>query len=115
MVAERIGRAAREAGLPNGVLQVLYLDHAGVADVISDPRVAFVAFTGSVEGGHAIQQAASKRFIGAALELGGKDPAYVCSDADVARTAANLVDGLFLQCGAILLRYRANLRASGRL
>ena len=99
LVAERIGRAAREAGLPDGVLQVLYLDHAGVAEVISDPRVAFVAFTGSVEGGHAIQQAASKRFIGAALELGGKDPAYVCSDADVARTAANLVEGSFYNAG----------------
>jgi acyl-CoA reductase-like NAD-dependent aldehyde dehydrogenase len=99
LVAERIGRAAREAGLPDGVVQVLYLDHRGVADVISDSRVAFVAFTGSVEGGRAIQQAASKRFIGAALELGGKDPAYVCSDADVARSAANLVEGSFYNAG----------------
>ena len=99
LVAERIGRAAREAGLPEGVLQVLYLDHGGVADVIGDPRIAFVAFTGSVEGGHAIQQAASKRFIGAALELGGKDPAYVCGDADVAGTAANLVEGSFYNAG----------------
>jgi len=99
LVAERIGRAAKEAGLPDGVLQVLYLDHNGVADVIGDPRIAFVAFTGSVEGGHAIQQAASKRFIGAALELGGKDPAYVCSDADIVRTAANLVEGSFYNAG----------------
>ncbi len=99
LVAKRISRAAKEAGLPDGVLQVLYLNHQGVADVIGDPRVAFVAFTGSVEGGHAIQQAASKRFIGAALELGGKDPAYVCSDADVGRSAANLVDGSFYNAG----------------
>jgi acyl-CoA reductase-like NAD-dependent aldehyde dehydrogenase len=99
LVAQRIGWAAKEAGLPDGVLQVLYLNHDGVADVIGDSRVAFVAFTGSVEGGHAIQQAASKRFIGAALELGGKDPAYVCSDADVARSAANLVDGAFYNAG----------------
>ena len=99
LVAQRIGRAAKEAGLPEGVLQVLYLDHEGVADVIGDPRVAFVAFTGSVEGGHAIQRAASKRFIGATLELGGKDPAYVCSDADIERSAANLVDGSFYNAG----------------
>jgi len=99
LVAERVARAAKEAGLPDGVLQVLYLDHDGVADVIGDSRVAFVAFTGSVEGGHAIQRAVSKRFIGAALELGGKDPAYVCSDADVARSAANLVDGSFYNAG----------------
>ncbi|MGB5265975.1 MAG: aldehyde dehydrogenase family protein, partial [Polyangiales bacterium] len=99
LVAERIARAAKEAGLPKGVLQVLYLDHRGVADVIEDPRVAFVAFTGSVGGGHAIQTAASKRFIGAGLELGGKDPAYVCSDADLERSAANLVDGAFYNAG----------------
>lgn len=99
LVAERIARAAKEAGLPEGVLQVLYLDHRGVADVIEDPRVAFVAFTGSVGGGHAIQTAASKRFIGAGLELGGKDPAYVCSDADLERSAANLVDGAFYNAG----------------
>ena len=99
LVAERIGRAAKEAGLPEGVLQVLYLDHGGVAEVIADPRVAFVAFTGSVGGGHAIQTAASNRFIGAALELGGKDPAYVCSDADIERSAANLVDGAFYNAG----------------
>jgi acyl-CoA reductase-like NAD-dependent aldehyde dehydrogenase len=99
LVAKRIGDAAKEAGLPDGVLQVLYLDHKGVADVIADHRVAFVAFTGSVGGGHAIQDAASKRFIGAALELGGKDPAYVAKDADIARSAANLVDGSFYNAG----------------
>ena len=80
-------------------MQILYLDHDGVADVIRDERVAFVAFTGSVDGGHAIQDAASRRFIGAALELGGKDPAYVASDANIERTAANLVDGSFYNAG----------------
>ncbi len=99
LVAERIGRAAERAGLPDGVFQVLYLDHAGVADVIADRRIAFVAFTGSVEGGVAIQRAASQRFIGAALELGGKDPAYVCSDADVERSAVHLADGAFYNAG----------------
>ena len=99
LVAKRIGEAAEVAGLPTGVLEVLYLDHQGVAEVIGDRRVAFVAFTGSVGGGHAIQDAASKRFIGAALELGGKDPAYVCADADVAGSALNLVEGSFYNAG----------------
>ena len=98
-VAERIAAAAAAAELPEGVLQVLYLDHDGVADVIRDDRTAFVAFTGSVEGGHAIQHAASSRFIGAALELGGKDPAYVADDADIERSAVNLVDGSFYNAG----------------
>lgn len=99
LVAERIAHAAAEAGLPEGVLQVLHLDHQRVADLIGDPRIDFIAFTGSVEGGHAIQRAASKRFIGAALELGGKDPAYVCRDAELERTAINLVDGSFYNAG----------------
>jgi len=99
LVAERIARAAASADLPEGVVEVVYLDHAGVASVIRDSRIAFVAFTGSVEGGHAIQRAASSRFIGAALELGGKDPAYVAADADVERTAVNLVDGSFYNAG----------------
>jgi acyl-CoA reductase-like NAD-dependent aldehyde dehydrogenase len=99
LVAQRIAKAAAEAGLPAGVLQVLYLDHGGVADVIADSRTAFVAFTGSVEGGYAIQRAASRRFIGAALELGGKDPAYVARDANLERSAANLVEGSFYNAG----------------
>jgi acyl-CoA reductase-like NAD-dependent aldehyde dehydrogenase len=99
LVAERIRSAAETSGLPEGVVEVIHVDHAGVASVIRDPRIAFVAFTGSVEGGHAIQSAASSRFIGAALELGGKDPAYVAADADVARSAANLVEGSFYNAG----------------
>jgi len=99
LVAERIASAAVEAQLPEGVLQVLYLDHDRVRDMITDPRVAFVAFTGSVEGGRAIQQAAASRFIGVGLELGGKDPAYVCNDADIATTAVGLVDGAFYNAG----------------
>ena len=63
---------------------------------VADPRIEFVAFTGSVIGGRAIQQAASsgKGFKGVGLELGGKDPAYVRADADVAWTAEQLVDGM---------------------
>ncbi len=98
-VAERIAKAASSAGLPAGVLEVVHLPHDRLRTVIADPRIAFVAFTGSVEGGHAVQQAASGRFIGVGLELGGKDPAYVCDDADIARTAANLAEGAFYNAG----------------
>ena len=53
------------------------VDHDQVAEVIKDARINFVAFTGSVAGGHAVQRAANERFIATGLELGGKDPAYV--------------------------------------
>jgi acyl-CoA reductase-like NAD-dependent aldehyde dehydrogenase len=99
LVAERYAEAFRAAGLPSGVFQFLHLDHARVAKVIADARVAFVAFTGSVPGGHAVQQAAARRFIGTGLELGGKDPGYVRADADLAFAVENLVDGAYFNAG----------------
>jgi acyl-CoA reductase-like NAD-dependent aldehyde dehydrogenase len=99
LVAERYAEAFAAAGLPAGVFQVLHMDHAHTARVIADPRTAFVAFTGSVEGGHAVQRAAAERFIATGLELGGNDPAYVRPDAPLASTIENLVDGAFFNSG----------------
>jgi acyl-CoA reductase-like NAD-dependent aldehyde dehydrogenase len=99
LVAERYAEAFAAAGLPAGVFQHLHLDHAQTATVIRDPRIAFVAFTGSVEGGHAVQRAAAERFIATGLELGGKDPAYVRADADLPSAIENLVDGSFFNSG----------------
>lgn len=99
LVAERYAEAFQAAGLPAGVFQFLHLDHDQVAEVIKDPRIAFVAFTGSVAGGHAVQRAASERFIATGLELGGKDPAYVRPDANLAAAIDNLVDGAMFNSG----------------
>ncbi len=99
LVAERYAEAFRAAGLPEGVFQFLHLDHAQVARVIADERIGFVAFTGSVGGGHAVQRAAAARFIATGLELGGKDPAYVRADADLAFAVENLVDGAYFNSG----------------
>ena len=57
------------------------------------------SFTGSVEGGRAVQQAAANRFIGMDLELGGKDPAYVRADAPLEHAIENLVDGTYFNAG----------------
>jgi acyl-CoA reductase-like NAD-dependent aldehyde dehydrogenase len=99
LVAERYAEAFKAVGLPDGVFQFLHLDHAQVAKVIGDPRIAFVAFTGSVPGGQAVQRAAAARFIGTGLELGGKDPAYVRADADLPFAVENLVDGAYFNSG----------------
>ena len=85
------------------------------SQVIRDPRINFVSFTGSVATGRLVSKAASesRSFTGVSLEvsellsvnghepipdpqLGGKDPAYVREDADVGYTAAELVDGWFM-------------------
>jgi acyl-CoA reductase-like NAD-dependent aldehyde dehydrogenase len=99
LVAERYAEAFAAAGLPRDVFQFLHLDHDAAARVIRDARVAFVAFTGSVAGGQAVQRAASERFIATGLELGGKDPAYVRADADLSSTIENLVDGSYFNSG----------------
>jgi len=99
LVAERFAESFAAAGLPEGVLQVLHLNHADTERLIASDAVDFVAFTGSVEGGHAVQRAAAGRFIGTGLELGGKDPAYVRPDADLAHAVENLVDGSFFNSG----------------
>jgi acyl-CoA reductase-like NAD-dependent aldehyde dehydrogenase len=99
LCAERFEACLREAGLPDGLFRALHLSHAQTTRLIGDPRVDFVAFTGSVDGGHAVQQAAAARFIGTGLELGGCDPAYVREDADLAHAVENLVDGAFFNSG----------------
>lgn len=99
LVADRYREAFTVAGLPDGVFQTLDLTHADTEILMADPRVDFVNFTGSVKGGHAVQQAISKKFIAAGLELGGKDPAYVRHDADLSVAIETLVDGAFFNSG----------------
>lgn len=99
LCAETFAACMAEAGLPDGCFQVLHLSHDDTLRVVADPRVDFVAFTGSVAGGHAIQRAASERFIGTGLELGGCDPAYVRHDANLDHAVENLVDGAYFNSG----------------
>lgn len=99
LCAERMAEALAAAGLPDGVFQALHLRHEDSARIIESGAVDFVSFTGSVPGGHAVQQAAAGRFIGTGLELGGKDPAYVRADADLAHAIENLADGAFFNSG----------------
>ncbi len=99
LVAERMAAAAIAAGLPEGTLQYIHTSHEVTARLLQDERIAHVCFTGSVEGGRAIAAAASSRFIGVGLELGGKDPAYVRSDADLDAAVELLVDGAFFNSG----------------
>ena len=99
LCAERFAECFAAAGLPPGVFQVLHLEHADTERVIRDARVDFVAFTGSVAGGHAVQRAAAERFIGVGLELGGCDPVYVRHDADLPHAIENIVDGAYFNSG----------------
>ncbi len=77
----------------------LVLTHEETSRLISQPAIAHVSFTGSVEGGREVYQGASRRFIDAGLELGGNDPAYIAEDADLGRAAESVVDGACYNAG----------------
>ncbi|HCP56349.1 MAG TPA: aldehyde dehydrogenase [Pseudomonas sp.] len=99
LCAERMVAAFDAAGLPGGVFQYLHLSHADTEQLIKAPAVQHVAFTGSVPGGAMVEQAAAGRFISTGLELGGKDPAYVRADADLAHAVETTIDGAFFNSG----------------
>lgn len=99
LAGERFAAAARQAGLPEGIFQNLVLGHADTEKLIASGAIDHINFTGSVEGGRRIEQAAAGTFATLGLELGGKDPAYVREDADVANAVENLVDGSFFNSG----------------
>ncbi|MGS1008299.1 aldehyde dehydrogenase family protein [Achromobacter anxifer] len=99
LCAEFIERAFREAGAPKGVFQYLHANHDIVHRLIRAPEIGYVSFTGSVRGGHAVEESAAGRFIGAGLELGGNDPAYVRADAKIEHAVETLVDGAFFNSG----------------
>jgi acyl-CoA reductase-like NAD-dependent aldehyde dehydrogenase len=99
LCAIRYSEAFAAAGVPNGVFQHLFLSHNQAAKLMGDKRTDFVCFTGSVDGGLAVQKAMVGRFSGSGLELGGKDPAYVRSDADLQEAITTLADGAYFNSG----------------
>ncbi len=99
LCAERFLEAFAGAGVPAGVFQYLHLSHADTARLMGDARVASVCFTGSVSGGRAVVAATASGFATSGLELGGKDPAYVRSDANLAHAVDTLTDGAFYNAG----------------
>jgi len=99
LVGERMVRAFNEAGVPDDVLQNVFLGHETTSQLIAGGHFNFINFTGSVEGGRAIERAAAGTFAGLGLELGGKDPAYVAEDANLAAAVDTLMDGAFYNSG----------------
>lgn len=98
LCAEQLYKSAQKT-LPKDVFNYLHLNHQDGLKIVSDSRVNFVSFTGSVKAGYEVQKATHTKFIDMALELGGKDPAYVRHDADLEKSVENLVDGSFFNSG----------------
>ena len=99
LVGERLATAFHSAGIPKDVFINVFLDHKTTTGLIADRAFDYVNFTGSVEGGKAIETAASGTFAGIGLELGGKDPGYVMEDADLDAAVDTLIDGAMFNSG----------------
>ncbi|KAK3398445.1 Aldehyde/histidinol dehydrogenase [Sordaria brevicollis] len=99
-VVEQVAKAFAEAGLPDGVIQYFHSGSPTIIEtIVRNPKIANICFTGSVAGGLAVQKAASDRIVNVGLELGGKDPAYVRGDVDIAWAAEEIVDGCLFNSG----------------
>lgn len=100
LTALRIAELALEAGIPEGVLNVVtgYGREAGAA-LSAHPLVDYVTFTGSPPTGTAIQQAAAVNNRGVTMELGGKSPQIVFADADLEAALPVLVNAIIQNGG----------------
>jgi len=83
-IAYLFGQLAQEAGIPDGVLNIIQGSgqKAGAA-LVTDHRIAVISFTGSTGVGRWIAEVVGKRLARVSLELGGKNPFMVCDDADI--------------------------------
>lgn len=94
IVAEALADALGDLGLPSTVFQLVHGAAQVGAQVVGDPRIRAVSFTGGGIGGRAVAAAAAPHFTELQLELGGHNPAVVLRDADIAETATALADGM---------------------
>jgi acyl-CoA reductase-like NAD-dependent aldehyde dehydrogenase len=100
----RIVDLMREAGVPEGVFQVVTGKGSVLGEaLVTDPRVAKVAFTGSTPVGTRVAELAARTVKRVTLELGGSDPMIVLDDADVDAAVSAASVGRFFNCGQACL------------
>lgn len=93
-----------EAGLPKGVLSVVTGKGSIVGEeIVANPKVKKVGFTGSTEVGRRVMATAAQTIKRVTLELGGSDAMIVCDDADLEEAVKAAAVGRFFNCGQACL------------
>ena len=94
------GQIAKEAGLPDGVLNIIqgYGEEAG-QPLVEHPDVDVISFTGSTAVGRLVQRIGAERLAKVSLELGGKNALVVCDDADLENAANWILLSAFSNAG----------------
>jgi acyl-CoA reductase-like NAD-dependent aldehyde dehydrogenase len=93
-----VAELLHEAGVPKEAFQPV-VGAGDIGGTLLGQDLDAVCFTGSYATGRRVAEAAAKRLLRVQLELGGKDPAYVCDDIDVPAAAAALAEGAFYNAG----------------
>src|SRR5262245_8834916 len=100
----RIIELLNQAGLPKGVLNVVTGSGSVVGEeILRNPKVARVAFTGESQTGKHIMEVAGSQMKRVTLELGGSDPMIVCDDSDIDKALTGASVGRFYNCGQACL------------
>ncbi|WP_413309906.1 NAD-dependent succinate-semialdehyde dehydrogenase [Bacillus sp. 1P10SD] len=100
LTALKMAELAHEAGIPNGVINVITGRSAEIGDVwLKDPRVTKITFTGSTEVGKTLMRGAAENVKKVSLELGGNAPFIVMDDANLEKAAVGLVQSKFRNAG----------------
>jgi phenylacetaldehyde dehydrogenase len=99
LTALRLAELCREAGVPEGVVNVVTGGGDTGAALVAHPDVDKIAFTGSTETGKAIVRAAAQNLKRVSLELGGKSPVFVFPDADLATAIPGVAQAVLLNAG----------------
>ncbi len=102
VVALELGSLFYQAGVPQGIFQVVIGDGSTGAALVN-AEIDKLVFTGSAVTGKRIAEAAAARLLPVVLELGGKDPMLVLDDADVEVASSGAVWGAFMNAGQACL------------
>ena len=106
-----VARLFAEAGVPDGVLNVVTGRGAEIGDaLVGHPDVRRIAFTGSTEIGRHVISIAGPQLKRVTLELGGSDPVIVCEDADVDAAVKAVIIGRYWNAGPGLPGLQAGVR-----
>ena len=99
-----LAKICKEAGLPDGVLNIIHGSGPGAGEsIVSHPEVKAISFTGSTRAGERIASIAAPKFKKLSLELGGKNPAIIFADCDWEKMMSNTIRSSFSNQGEICL------------
>ncbi|MCK5297216.1 MAG: aldehyde dehydrogenase [Alphaproteobacteria bacterium] len=95
-----VAKIAKDAGLPDGVLNIIQgLGAEAGMPIVEHKDIAVISFTGSTKVGRIIAETAGSRLARVSLELGGKNPLVVCDDADLENAVKWVILSSFSNAG----------------